>query len=454
LKITCPACAAKYSIADEKVQDRLAKIRCRKCGTTIVIDGRVSPAQIYAADGGGASQTAESAASSADDAVAHGGSEYSVDFGEGDQRTMALNAIVEAYNGGAVTAETYVWADGMADWTQLGEVAEIVDALHAAANAPAAAPESAPAQAAAASSSPWSHRESAPSAGRAAVSPASTQARTDLFGGYASAGSEEDVTTSLPQETTAPAGAHTGARNESSVLFSLSALTASAGASSPTAAPAPTPMAMMTPTSSSRDAEDSGLIDLAALTAGASASKGADDSGMFGAPFTLTAPLAAPLPSPVAAAPLDTGPLEYPKGTSKGPYVIGGAIVLAALVISAVFLLRPEPVAPAPVPYIPTAAPAPTPVPEPTAQPTATPPATGVVAEAAPDAGKRAPVSGTRSGGGRRRAPSGTTGGKTGTQGGTEPKPPGGTPTSRPASKCGCATGDLKCAMRCAAKGG
>ncbi|MCC6899815.1 MAG: zinc-ribbon domain-containing protein, partial [Polyangiaceae bacterium] len=30
MKISCPACAAKYSIADEKVQDKLAKIRCRK----------------------------------------------------------------------------------------------------------------------------------------------------------------------------------------------------------------------------------------------------------------------------------------------------------------------------------------------------------------------------------------------------------------------------------------
>ena len=50
MKISCPACAAKYSIADEKVQERLAKIRCRKCGTTIVIDGKVHPPHVYAAD--------------------------------------------------------------------------------------------------------------------------------------------------------------------------------------------------------------------------------------------------------------------------------------------------------------------------------------------------------------------------------------------------------------------
>ncbi len=421
-----------------------------------MIDGRVSPAQIYAADSGGASQTAESAAASADDAVAHGGSEYSVDFGEGDQRTMALPAIVEAYNTGTVTAETYVWAEGMADWTQLGEVAEIVEALHAAANATAApAPESTPG---AAASSPWSHGEPAASAGRAAVSPASTQARTDLFGGYASAGSEEDVTTSLPQEAPVPTGAHTGARNESSVLFSLSALTASAGASSPTAATAP--IAMVAPASKSQEVEDSGLIDLAALTAGAAPAKGTDDSGMFGAPFTLTAPLAAPLPAPIAAAPLDAGPLEYPKSSNKGPYVIGGAIVVAALVIAGGFLfLKPEPAPVAPAPYIPPPAPAPTPVPEPTTQPTTTaaPPATGLAADEAPDAGKKTPVASRAASGGRRtpRQPGGSSGAsKPGATSGGTTKPPAAQPTSKPASKCGCAPGDLKCAMRCAAKGG
>src|SRR6187402_3818195 len=51
VKISCPACQAKYSIADEKVTDRLAKIRCRKCGATIVIDGKTSPANVYTAAG-------------------------------------------------------------------------------------------------------------------------------------------------------------------------------------------------------------------------------------------------------------------------------------------------------------------------------------------------------------------------------------------------------------------
>src|SRR5690606_34708426 len=118
VKISCPTCSAKYSIADDKVQNRLAKIRCRKCGTSIVIDGNVSPANVYAADGGtgGADQPAAAPAA----AQAPGsGTVYSVDLGENDQRQMAVADIVQAYNAGMITAETYVWADGFADWTAL-----------------------------------------------------------------------------------------------------------------------------------------------------------------------------------------------------------------------------------------------------------------------------------------------------------------------------------------------
>src|SRR5690606_35099093 len=110
VKITCPSCSAKYSIADEKVADRLAKIRCRKCGTTIVIDGKVDPANVYAAD---AAPEAGPGPASAGGAAA---GEYSVDFGDNDQRNMTLDQLVTSYNAGEVTAETYIWTEGMDDW--------------------------------------------------------------------------------------------------------------------------------------------------------------------------------------------------------------------------------------------------------------------------------------------------------------------------------------------------
>jgi predicted Zn finger-like uncharacterized protein len=172
VKISCPACQAKYSIADEKVTDRLAKIRCRKCGATIVIDGKSTPANVYTAAG----EAPDAGAASVEQ---DSGASYSVDFGEGDQRSLTVSEIVAAYNAGKVTAETYLWADGFADWKALSDVEEIVEALHAATHGPAAAPAPTPAPATA-TPSPWA--APAATAPRAAARPA-RGAAADLFGG-------------------------------------------------------------------------------------------------------------------------------------------------------------------------------------------------------------------------------------------------------------------------------
>ena len=39
MKITCQSCQAKYTIADEKVAGKTVKIKCKKCGATIVVNG-------------------------------------------------------------------------------------------------------------------------------------------------------------------------------------------------------------------------------------------------------------------------------------------------------------------------------------------------------------------------------------------------------------------------------
>src|SRR5690606_27799904 len=128
----------------------------------------------------------------------------------GDQRSMSLTQVVDAYNRGEISAEHYVWADGFDDWRALGEVDAIVEALHAAASGGVA---------------------SGPAPRAAAVG---GSRGADLFGGIDQAGSEEDVTTSAVQPDPMPAApAATGARNESSVLFSLSALTSAASHSKP-----------------------------------------------------------------------------------------------------------------------------------------------------------------------------------------------------------------------------
>lgn len=274
MKISCPTCAAKYSVADEKIQSRLAKIRCRKCSSTIVIDGTASPAKVYIGDAS-AAVSASGPPQDMGDALpgsAHGSSppapggadpvgpahdEYAVDIADNDQRNMTIHQIIGAYNEGMITADTYIWKEGMADWQTLAEVREVASALHAAARPAAATP--------------------------AAVRRGDHNSSADLFGRIESAGGEDDITTSAP-EPAASMTAGTGARNESSVLFSLSALTGSAAA--PMAAPS-------APTKRGRS-DDSGLIDLQALTSGeANAGMGGYGAApnAFGASPLISAPL-------------------------------------------------------------------------------------------------------------------------------------------------------------------
>lgn len=421
MKISCPACTAKYSIADDRVQDRLAKIRCRKCGATIVIDGKASPPHVYTAQG------------EATDMADHGeaATEYSVDFGEGDQRSMILRDIAKAYNAGTITGETYVWTDGLADWKPLADVPELLEAI-----------QSGPARGAS-KPSPWDAR--AASAPRAAAR--STRSPTaDLFGGIDTAGSEEDVATSAPEHP-GPSGpsagsSSSGARNESSVLFSLSALTSQASTR-----PSTRPGA-----AASRD--DSGLIDLKALTAAAMKS----DAGA--APAAPAMPAVSPL-SPLGMAPplglssplgggitatTDIG-IGYPQPKSKAPLFIGGGLAIGLIAIAFALVLRPDPPPPPPAPIVaapPPPAPAPTPTPT---QQEAKPPATGAGEEEDPPSTSKTPAR-------PRRVSAGSAPKKSGGDTSTTTAP---APKAAPAKKtggCGCASGDLQCAMRCAAKGG
>jgi len=317
VKISCPTCAAKYSVADEKIQSRLAKIRCRKCSSTIVIDGTASPAKVYIGEGssmvpgnppndaaaeptpgggrpGGTAAFSEQGPS-APDAVGPAPDEYAVDIADNDQRNMTIHQIVGAYNEGLVTAETYIWKEGMADWQTLADVREVADALHAAAARPAAA----------------------------AVRRVDNGGSKDLFGGIDRAGAEDDIHTSAPEPPpTFTAG--TGARNESSVLFSLSALTGSEPSSGSSGSKR-----------SKATTDDSGLIDLHALTAGdpgGSSGYGAAQAGSYGASPLISAPLGG-VSGPAVGAGLGAG---YGQRSGNRATLIIAAIVLALGIVGGV----------------------------------------------------------------------------------------------------------------------
>jgi predicted Zn finger-like uncharacterized protein len=424
LKISCPSCEAKYSIGDEKVQNRLAKIRCRKCGADIVIDGRVAPPSISL----GSPEGTGAAAPASVGGTAGSALEFTVDFAENDQRTMNLGDLVAAYNAGYVTAETYVWSEGMAEWTPLGQVPSIVSALNAHVAAPASA-----------AASNLQRGASAAKQSQVATARATTKgAGRDLFGKVARAGSEEDVAAAQSGYEAQPPTATTGVRNESSVLFSLSALTAT----TKTKTAVPTASASLTSA-----LDDSGLIDLKALASqassavpdassplGGSASLGLAPLGGLGAPLGGM-PFGGSSPSPLTAADL------APPPKNKTGLFIGGGIAVAAIIVALAIALRPEP----PPPPQPEPAPLPRPTLTIDSQPSAAvakPPPTGTEDSTA----KKAPK--YKGGGGRKPSKSG---GDSNQSGGDTPAPRA-TPAAGP--HCGCAPTDLPCNMRCSAKGG
>jgi predicted Zn finger-like uncharacterized protein len=236
MKITCQSCQAKYTIADEKVLGKIVKIRCKKCSSTIVVNG---------SDPSG--QPAYGATDTAPNAAADEG--WTVNVADGDQRTMSDAEIVAAFQSGLVGVETFCWKDGMSDWLPLREI----DALYAACNATRAAPSRAPAPAPVAEYAAATAGNGAPHGGAVARRAGGRGQGADLFHGAAQAGGEEEVMTSAP--VGAPQAFEdqkpTGARNENSVLFSLSALT-----SKGTDRPPPIP-----------GVEASGLIDIRQLSA-------------------------------------------------------------------------------------------------------------------------------------------------------------------------------------------
>jgi predicted Zn finger-like uncharacterized protein len=436
MKITCESCQSKYTVADEKVQGKTAKIRCKKCGATILVNASGAVAGAAAAGAEGAAPAAE----------APGEPSYMVNVADGDQRSMTLAEIVAAYNEGRVDGETFVWADGMSDWQALAGVEAIVAALHAHTGTPSTA---APVMTATEEPLPPAALEPAPEpapAPRAALRREAARGSTDLFGGGGGFG--DDVATSAPvgPAATPSKPGLTGQRDENSMLFSLSALTAKVP-SVPPARPATT-----------ETTEDSGLIDLRALGAASGPQSQASDLLPDSAAlFPLGAPAAPPPPSQAPG--VMALPTQAPAPKSKAPMFVGvSAIVAVAAVAGAFFLSKkaelPPPAAPVVAATVASEpkAPEPPPTAEPAASATQAAADPGEVASAAPSASAvaRAPTPGGRAPVGGGKAPPAPTGA------GTTPgaKPTATTPAAPPKpskGNCGCAPGDLMCAMRCSA---
>jgi predicted Zn finger-like uncharacterized protein len=256
MKVTCQACSAQYTIADDKVKGRKVKIRCKACQSPIVVDG-----QNPAPDVGSGTSEAPPALDpfAPETAVAGDADVWNVNLSDTDSRTMATAEVIEGFRSGLVTADAFVWKDGMGDWVPIMECVELAPLLSGPTDPPApvaGATPMAPAVAvggSAAAGFPASAAKvggmpilaggaGAGAAARAASSKA--QASADLFGDIDVAGSEADdgevATSARPAPILPGASAYddkpTGQRNENSVLFSLDSLKAGFVGGAPAAA--------------------------------------------------------------------------------------------------------------------------------------------------------------------------------------------------------------------------
>jgi predicted Zn finger-like uncharacterized protein len=377
MKITCQSCQAKYTIADEKVAGKTVKIKCKKCGATIVVNGAEAAAAAPAPMGGAAPapQQAYAAAPPGDDddgegatrvfAEGSGGGgpgsvEWTVNVTDEDQRTMNAAQIVAEFARGLVTKDTYVWKDGMADWLPLSDVPELMAMCSVAAPAaprPAAgmpavaapAPAPAPAPVAAAPAPAY-----VPPANEAlggtmimaetptplAASPVSPSAQqpaaarrkapgggVDLFGPGAQ---QESAPAPAAASATTSASRLAGERNENSVLFSISALTAAAAVSKQEqdalldlAAPSPAP----------RNGGRAAVDDIMNLGGGISAAPVLAPPPLL-APVVEAPPPPAPVAAPAMAAAMPMSTPDFAQKKSKTGLIlgiVGGVAVLGAV---------------------------------------------------------------------------------------------------------------------------
>ncbi len=305
MRVTCKSCGAQYNLPDGKVKGRKAKVRCKKCSATIVVDGTsIAPSASSDPDPAGfedddeATQVMQSPMATLSDGEQPGGpDDWTVNLSDDSQRSMTTDEIVQGWRDGTITDDAYVWQEGMADWLPVTEVSQLAEKLRAAGGAALAAPAPEPPAPAAQKPSP-----SLPKAGVA-----KGQARPATFDLFGPPRSISRDSTPLAQSSSTPRPPAPQQSSENSVVFSLDALKAAAGQSE------------------SKPADSRASEDL--LTLG-----GMDNPMGLGAPLIEVIPTAVPEPEPMPASAGPAAPLIVQQPPQKKtPGWVWGAVAAVVL---------------------------------------------------------------------------------------------------------------------------
>lgn len=343
MRIECDNCSKQYNIADEKIVGKMLKVRCKNCGNMIPVDGRdldLGPSP-------------DEATRVVDVAFPKDGSAEWFVVIEGDQQgPFTADDLKSRFLDGEITAEVFVWKDGMADWDALGSIPEFSDW--------AAPPEddyddeSTRVVGGADDSSGFGMDGVASFPTGALSSIAPPESTREAFAGAAAAETGRDAFFSTSRQSAiggdSIASSAIGARNESSVLFSLDSLASSRSSRKDDGA----------------NTEESGLINLQGLIDTRNVTS---DSGELGLAAGAATASGAPIPMPTTA----ISALPPQKKSNAMLYVaIAALVVIVALGGVLIWILMQPPAGevPAHVAQAPEEVPA---QPEPEAEPAGEP---------------------------------------------------------------------------------
>lgn len=150
MRFTCDSCEARYTIADEKVRGRILKVRCKRCGSPILLKYEEPEEELV--DGGDADATRvmrqddvrraiETGESLSGGVVAKSkarpvsapppGERREWYFLENAQELgpFSVGELTTKARDGRIQPRTYVWRDGMPQWGRLHDVEELASLL-------------------------------------------------------------------------------------------------------------------------------------------------------------------------------------------------------------------------------------------------------------------------------------------------------------------------------------
>jgi len=288
MKVSCQQCGASYSVADDKVSGRKVRLRCKKCGESIVLDNTGADLQL-----GSVTPSTDT-----DDASPA----WHVSIGDAAQGPYTLDELRGYLASGSIGADALVYREGWPDWKALPEV----DALKAA-----------------------RPRTSRPPALR-------QHARRPSLHPEPSMGSDPfDDAPQSPSPRVSDADLLSGIPREGTVQFSVDQIRALSAVSMP-----PVMSAQSKRTPGYASGSGSGLIDVASLVAGpAEGFKPITSADL--SPIDTMAPMALP------TFPHERGRIDFRTKVIAG--VLGLGMVLTALVVTVALVTR-RPVATAVAP--------------------------------------------------------------------------------------------------------